>query len=202
MLRRGYNFTDGSDGFGHLDAGLFFIAFVRSPATQLHPGAGADVQRRAQRVHLPHRHSRFRMPAGPAARVIRRPTGVRRSSAERYCVENVNHAGKVRESVRWNSPFRRLGGELLGRLGDVFGRRLGNVDRGRFRHLDRARLRDLDRCRLRNVGRRRFGDSVGRPARCPRPRTANRPATPPRRSPRASPRRVPPAHPHHGGQPR
>jgi deferrochelatase/peroxidase EfeB len=33
MLRRGYNFTDGSDGFGHLDAGLFFIAFVRNPAT-------------------------------------------------------------------------------------------------------------------------------------------------------------------------
>ena len=32
ILRRGYNFTDGSDGFGHLDAGLFFIAFVRNPA--------------------------------------------------------------------------------------------------------------------------------------------------------------------------
>ena len=37
ILRRGYNFTDGSDGFGHLDAGLFFIAFVRSPATQFIP---------------------------------------------------------------------------------------------------------------------------------------------------------------------
>ena len=37
MLRRGYNFTDGSDGFGHLDAGLFFIAFVRSPATHFIP---------------------------------------------------------------------------------------------------------------------------------------------------------------------
>ncbi|AZA09622.1 iron uptake transporter deferrochelatase/peroxidase subunit [Corynebacterium pseudopelargi] len=31
MLRRAYNFTDGSDGFGHLDAGLFFIAIVASP---------------------------------------------------------------------------------------------------------------------------------------------------------------------------
>ncbi|PRQ12409.1 deferrochelatase/peroxidase EfeB [Corynebacterium sp. 13CS0277] len=31
MLRRGYNFIDGSDGFGHLDAGLFFIAFVADP---------------------------------------------------------------------------------------------------------------------------------------------------------------------------
>ena len=37
MLRRGYNFTDGSDGFGHLDAGLFFIAFVRNPATNFVP---------------------------------------------------------------------------------------------------------------------------------------------------------------------
>ena len=32
-----YNFTDGSDGFGHLDAGLFFIAFLRSPATNFIP---------------------------------------------------------------------------------------------------------------------------------------------------------------------
>ena len=37
ILRRGYNFTDGSDGFGHLDAGLFFIAFVRSPERQFIP---------------------------------------------------------------------------------------------------------------------------------------------------------------------
>jgi deferrochelatase/peroxidase EfeB len=31
MLRRGYNFTDGSTELGRLDAGLFFIAFVRNP---------------------------------------------------------------------------------------------------------------------------------------------------------------------------
>jgi deferrochelatase/peroxidase EfeB len=37
ILRRGYNFTDGTDGFGHLDAGLFFIAFVRNPVTQFIP---------------------------------------------------------------------------------------------------------------------------------------------------------------------
>ncbi|WP_019972040.1 iron uptake transporter deferrochelatase/peroxidase subunit [Mycobacterium sp. 141] len=37
ILRRGYNFTDGSDGLGHLDAGLFFIAFVRSPEKQFIP---------------------------------------------------------------------------------------------------------------------------------------------------------------------
>lgn len=37
ILRRGYNFTDGTDGFGHMDAGLFFIAFVRNPETQFIP---------------------------------------------------------------------------------------------------------------------------------------------------------------------
>ena len=37
ILRRGYNFTDGTDGLGRLDAGLFFIAFVRDPRTQYVP---------------------------------------------------------------------------------------------------------------------------------------------------------------------
>ena len=31
LFRRGYNFTDGSNALGRLDAGLFFIAFVRNP---------------------------------------------------------------------------------------------------------------------------------------------------------------------------
>ena len=31
MLRRGYNYVDGSDGLGRLDAGLFFIAYQRDP---------------------------------------------------------------------------------------------------------------------------------------------------------------------------
>jgi deferrochelatase/peroxidase EfeB len=34
ILRRGYSFTDGSDGLGRLDAGLFFIAYQRDPRTQ------------------------------------------------------------------------------------------------------------------------------------------------------------------------
>jgi deferrochelatase/peroxidase EfeB len=34
LLRRGYNFTDGSDGFGRLDAGLFFMAYQRDPHRQ------------------------------------------------------------------------------------------------------------------------------------------------------------------------
>jgi deferrochelatase/peroxidase EfeB len=37
MLRRGYNFVDGSNALGGLDAGLFFIAFVRDPRTHFIP---------------------------------------------------------------------------------------------------------------------------------------------------------------------
>lgn len=37
MLRRAYNFTDGTDGFGHLNAGLFFIAIVASPERDFIP---------------------------------------------------------------------------------------------------------------------------------------------------------------------
>ncbi|GAA5150718.1 iron uptake transporter deferrochelatase/peroxidase subunit [Nocardioides marinquilinus] len=37
MLRRGYNFVDGSNALGGLDAGLFFLAFVRDPDTHFVP---------------------------------------------------------------------------------------------------------------------------------------------------------------------
>ncbi|HEY6688121.1 MAG TPA: iron uptake transporter deferrochelatase/peroxidase subunit [Propionibacteriaceae bacterium] len=37
MLRRGYNFVDGSDGLGRMDAGLFFLAYVRDPRTHYIP---------------------------------------------------------------------------------------------------------------------------------------------------------------------
>ncbi|RYU12277.1 iron uptake transporter deferrochelatase/peroxidase subunit [Nocardioides iriomotensis] len=37
MLRRGYNFVDGTDALGGLNAGLFFLAFVRDPRTHFIP---------------------------------------------------------------------------------------------------------------------------------------------------------------------
>jgi deferrochelatase/peroxidase EfeB len=37
ILRRGYNFTDGNDDLGRLDAGLFFIVYVRDPDRQYIP---------------------------------------------------------------------------------------------------------------------------------------------------------------------
>ncbi|KZE20892.1 iron uptake transporter deferrochelatase/peroxidase subunit [Brevibacterium casei] len=37
ILRRGYNYADGADAQGNLDAGLFFIAFVADPASDYVP---------------------------------------------------------------------------------------------------------------------------------------------------------------------
>ncbi|MFB7495412.1 iron uptake transporter deferrochelatase/peroxidase subunit [Streptomyces sp. NPDC056161] len=37
VLRRGYSFTDGTDGLGRLDAGLFFLAYQRDPRTGFIP---------------------------------------------------------------------------------------------------------------------------------------------------------------------
>lgn len=37
MMRRGFNYTDGADPLGKLDAGLFFMAFVRDPRVQFIP---------------------------------------------------------------------------------------------------------------------------------------------------------------------
>jgi deferrochelatase/peroxidase EfeB len=37
LMRRGYNFVDGSDGLGRLNAGLFFIAYMRDPRTSFVP---------------------------------------------------------------------------------------------------------------------------------------------------------------------
>ncbi|WP_372450818.1 iron uptake transporter deferrochelatase/peroxidase subunit [Mycolicibacterium goodii] len=54
ILRRGYNFTDGTDGFGHLDAGLFFIAFVRSPEKQFIPMLGEMSRKDALNEYITH----------------------------------------------------------------------------------------------------------------------------------------------------
>jgi len=54
MLRRGYNFTDGSDGLGRMEAGLFFLAFVRDPATQYVPVQLLLAQQDALSEYLQH----------------------------------------------------------------------------------------------------------------------------------------------------
>lgn len=65
ILRRGYNFTDGSDGYGHLDAGLFFIAFVRNPVTQFIPMQMELARRDALNEYITHNGSAiFAIPPG------------------------------------------------------------------------------------------------------------------------------------------
>ena len=54
MLRRGYNYTDGSDGLGRLDAGMFFVAFVRDPATQYIPMQNALAKHDLMSEYLRH----------------------------------------------------------------------------------------------------------------------------------------------------
>lgn len=67
MLRRGYNFVDGSDGVGHLDAGLFFICFVRDPHTQFVPVQQALSSKDVMMEYLEHTGSGvFAVPPGVA----------------------------------------------------------------------------------------------------------------------------------------
>lgn len=65
MLRRGYNYTDGSDGLGRLDAGLFFLAFVRDPARQYIPMQTALAKHDLMSEYLRHTGSGiWAVPAG------------------------------------------------------------------------------------------------------------------------------------------
>ncbi|MBY6437813.1 deferrochelatase/peroxidase EfeB [Rhodococcus kroppenstedtii] len=54
ILRRGYNFTDGTDGFGHLDAGLFFVAFCADPGAQFVPMQQALARHDALNEYISH----------------------------------------------------------------------------------------------------------------------------------------------------
>ncbi len=65
ILRRGYNFTDGSDGVGHLDAGLFFLAYCRNPQTQFVPMQMALASKDSMMEYLQHNGSAlFACPPG------------------------------------------------------------------------------------------------------------------------------------------
>lgn len=67
MLRRGYNFVDGSDLLGGMDAGLFFIAFVRDPDRHFIPMQSAMAKQDALMEYLKFTGSAlFAVPAGIA----------------------------------------------------------------------------------------------------------------------------------------
>jgi deferrochelatase/peroxidase EfeB len=65
MLRRGYNYTDGNDSLGRLDAGLFFIAYVRDPRTNFYPILKTMAERDLLTEYLQHQASAlFAIPPG------------------------------------------------------------------------------------------------------------------------------------------
>jgi deferrochelatase/peroxidase EfeB len=67
ILRRGYNFVDGSDGLGHLNAGLFFVAFMRDPHRQFVPMQSALARRDKMMEYIEHTGSAvFAVPPGLA----------------------------------------------------------------------------------------------------------------------------------------
>jgi deferrochelatase/peroxidase EfeB len=65
ILRRGYNFIDGSDGLGHLDAGLFFICFNKDSRKQFVPMQQALSSKDEMMEYLEHTSSGlFAVPPG------------------------------------------------------------------------------------------------------------------------------------------
>jgi deferrochelatase/peroxidase EfeB len=65
LLRRGYNFVDGSDGFGRLNAGLFFMAYQRDPRTQFVPIQSMLAKQDAMNEYIRHTSSAlFACPGG------------------------------------------------------------------------------------------------------------------------------------------
>ena len=54
LLRRGYNFVDGTDGLGHLDAGLMFLAYQRDPRRAFVPVQQALARSDAMGEYLRH----------------------------------------------------------------------------------------------------------------------------------------------------
>jgi deferrochelatase/peroxidase EfeB len=66
LLRRGYNFVDGNDELGRLDAGLFFISFQRSP--QQFINVQSSLSRDALNEYVKHVSSGiFAIPPGAAS---------------------------------------------------------------------------------------------------------------------------------------
>ena len=56
MLRRGYNYMEGTDSLGRLEGGLMFIAYVRNPQTNFIPISEEDVWGRHDRIPAAYSH--------------------------------------------------------------------------------------------------------------------------------------------------
>jgi deferrochelatase/peroxidase EfeB len=68
MLRRGFNYVDGADGLGHLDAGLFFLAYQRDPRRAFIPIQQTLAAQDAMNAYLRHTGSSiWAVPPGTTA---------------------------------------------------------------------------------------------------------------------------------------
>jgi len=68
MLRRGYNFVDGNDPLGRLDAGLFFLAYQRDIRTAFLPVQTALARNDSLNEYIKHVGSAtFAVPPGVPA---------------------------------------------------------------------------------------------------------------------------------------
>ena len=82
MLRRGYNFVDGTDALGGLNAGLFFLAYVRDPRTDFIPVQNRMARSDAMMEYLKVTGSAlFAVPPGHRPGGARRPVALRLSRA-------------------------------------------------------------------------------------------------------------------------
>ena len=77
MLRRGYNYTDGSDGLGRLDAGLFFWPTSETSVLRSCQCSGCWPAATPERVHPAHRFGGVCGSAGRGRGRIHRPGAVR-----------------------------------------------------------------------------------------------------------------------------
>ena len=94
MLRRGYNFVDGSNGLGRLDAGLFFIAYVVDPRTHFIPIQTKIGIGDAMSEYVQHTGSAlFAVPPGVEARRVRGSGAVR---LNRVVSRTRGRSGRVR----------------------------------------------------------------------------------------------------------
>ena len=145
MLRRGYNFVDGSDALGGLDAGLFFLAYVRDPAPTSSRCRPGWPQQDALMEYLKFTGSApVRRPARHRAGGVRRPVALRLSR---------HRSSDVRAAASSRSVRGRTGAAFAGRAGAGVRRREGcRAQRRAARRRDPAAIAPPDsRPRIRGL---------------------------------------------------
>ena len=93
ILRRGYNFTDGNDALGRLDAGLFFIAFERDPRTGFIPLQQALARHDGLNEYIVHTGSGLYASRPVSRRSARTGRSSTKRSSARRCLPSASRPG-------------------------------------------------------------------------------------------------------------